>query len=79
MASFRFLLAALTGTTASLFASWVAAQALAPVAGGSSTELAEIIVTATRRSESIQNVSSTVTALTSDTLERLACTWMTFP
>jgi iron complex outermembrane receptor protein len=68
MASFRFMLAALTGTAASLCASWVAAQA---VAGGSNTELSEIIVTATRRSESIQNVASSITALTSGGLEQI--------
>jgi iron complex outermembrane recepter protein len=71
MASFRSMLAALTGTTASLCASWAAAQAVAPVTSGSSTELAEIIVTATRRSESIQNVASSITALTASTLEQI--------
>src|SRR5277367_1691259 len=71
MASFRSMLAALTGTAASLCASWAAAQALAPASGGSSTELAEVIVTATRRSESIQNVPSSITALTSNTLEEI--------
>jgi iron complex outermembrane receptor protein len=65
------MLAALTGTAASLCASWVAAQAVAPVTSGSSTELAEIIVTATRRSEAIQNVPSSVTALTSSALEQI--------
>src|SRR3984885_1656204 len=71
MASFRSMLAALTGTAASLCASWAAAQAVAAATGGSSTELAEIIVTATRRSESIQNVPSSITALTSNTLEQI--------
>jgi iron complex outermembrane receptor protein len=71
MASFRFMLAALTGIAASLCASWVAAQAVPPVTSGSSTELAEIIVTATRRAESIQNVPSSVTALTSGTLDQI--------
>jgi iron complex outermembrane recepter protein len=71
MASFRFTIAALTGTAASLCASWAAAQAVAPLASGSGTELAEVIVTATRRSESIQNVPSSVTALTSSTLEEI--------
>jgi iron complex outermembrane recepter protein len=69
MTSFRFTLAALTSTAASLFASLAAAQTVAPATSGSSTELAEVIVTATRRSESIQNVASSVTALTSSTLE----------
>jgi len=69
MTSFRFTLAALTSTAASLFASLSAAQTVAPATSGSSTELAEVIVTATRRSESIQNVASSVTALTSSTLE----------
>jgi iron complex outermembrane receptor protein len=71
MASFRFMVAALTGTTASLCASWVAAQAVAPATSGSSTELAEVIVTATRRSESIENVPSSVTALTAGILEQI--------
>jgi iron complex outermembrane recepter protein len=71
MASFRLMLATFTGTAASLCASWVAAQSVAPVAGGSGTELAEVIVTATRRSESIQNVPSSVTALTSETLDQI--------
>jgi iron complex outermembrane recepter protein len=70
MASFRFMLAALTGA-ASLCGSGARAQAVPPVAAGSGTELAEIIVTATRRSESIQNVPSTVTALTSGTLDQI--------
>src|SRR5271155_1065261 len=69
MAAFRLTIATLTGIAASLCASWVAAQAVAPLTGGSGTELAEVIVTATRRSESIQNVPSSVTALTSSTLE----------
>jgi iron complex outermembrane receptor protein len=71
MASIRFMVAALTGIAASLCASWVAAQAVAPASSGSSTELAEIIVTATRRSESIQNVPSSITALTANTLEEI--------
>jgi iron complex outermembrane recepter protein len=71
MASFRFTLAALLGVAASLCASWVAAQAISTATGGSSTELSEIIVTATRRSESIQNVPSSVTALTSNTLDEI--------
>jgi iron complex outermembrane receptor protein len=69
MTSFRFTLAALTSAAASVFTSWAAAQTVAPATSGSSTELAEVIVTATRRSESIQNVASSVTALTSGTLE----------
>jgi iron complex outermembrane receptor protein len=71
MASIRLTIATLTGAAASLCASWAAAQAIAPAAGASGTELAEIIVTATRRSESIQNVPSSVTALTSSTLEEI--------
>jgi iron complex outermembrane recepter protein len=71
MASFRFMLAALTGTAVSIGASTVSAQTVAAANGGSNTELAEIIVTATRRSESIQNVASSITALTSGTLEQI--------
>jgi iron complex outermembrane receptor protein len=37
----------------------------------SNTELAEVIVTATRRSESIQNVAGQVTALTSGALDQI--------
>src|SRR5271168_3754123 len=71
MAAFRLTIATLTGIAASLCASWVAAQAVAPASSGSGSELAEVIVTATRRSESVQNVASTVTALTSGTLEQI--------
>jgi iron complex outermembrane receptor protein len=71
MTSFRFTRAALTSAAASLCASLAAAQTAVPAISGSSTELAEIIVTATRRSESIQNVASSVTALTSGTLEQI--------
>jgi iron complex outermembrane recepter protein len=71
MGSCRFMLVALAGAAASLCASWVAAQTAAPVSGGSNNELAEIIVTATRRAESIQNVPSSVTALTSGTLDQI--------
>lgn len=71
MASTRFLLAALTSTAALLSASIAAAQTAVPVAADSNTGLAEIIVTATRRSESIQNVPSSVTALTADTLNEI--------
>ena len=42
-----------------------------PEAIASSSELAEVIVTATRRSESIQNVPSQVTALTAGTLDEI--------
>jgi iron complex outermembrane recepter protein len=71
MVSLRFMLAALTGTASSLAACVATAQVAAPAAASSSTELAEIIVTATRRSESIQNVPSSVTALTSDALGQI--------
>ena len=40
-------------------------------AAATDTELAEVIVTATRRSESIQNVAGQVTALTSGTLTQI--------
>jgi iron complex outermembrane recepter protein len=71
MLSFRFTLTAFTSLAAALCGSVAAAQTTAPATSGSSTELAEIIVTATRRSESIQNVASSVTALTSGTLEQI--------
>ncbi len=44
-----------------------AAQAIAQSAVTTDSGLAEIIVTATRRSESLQNVASQVTALTGAT------------
>jgi iron complex outermembrane recepter protein len=71
MTSIRLMVAALTGTAASLCASLVAAQTVAPASSGANTELAEVIVTATRRSESIQNVPSSITALTSNTLDQI--------
>src|SRR6202008_4941314 len=71
VASIRFMLAALTGAGASLCASWGAAKAVAPVPGGSGTGLPKVILPAPRRSESIQNVPSSVTALTSGTLEQI--------
>jgi outer membrane receptor protein involved in Fe transport len=71
MASFRFVHAALTTAVTSLCASLAAAQSAPPVSAASNSELAEIIVTASRRSESIQNVPSQVTALTSRTLDQI--------
>lgn len=65
------MIAALTCTATSLCASVAMAQSAASVTGASSAELTEIIVTATRRSESVQNVPSTVTALTAGTLEQI--------
>src|ERR1700734_2507717 len=67
--------AALAGAVTSLCASLATAQnaqpAPAPENSGSSVELQEVIVTANRRSESIQNVSGQVTALTSNTLDQI--------
>src|SRR5436309_13120229 len=69
------------GVASSFCAAAVAAQTTVEVPNGISgpqsgpvandTSLAEIIVTATRRSESIQNVPGQVTALTSDALEQI--------
>jgi len=68
MSSSRFTHALLCGFALSLCTEAVAAQTAAQGAAASDTALAEIIVTATRRSESIQNVAGQVTALTSGTL-----------
>jgi iron complex outermembrane receptor protein len=71
----------LCGIATLLCATAVAAQTTAQVSNGISgqqsgtvatdTSLAEVIVTATRRSESIQNVPGQVTALTSGALEQI--------
>src|ERR1700692_4445458 len=76
-----FPYALLCGVATSLCATAVAAQATAQISDGISsqqsgtvatdTSLAEVIVTATRRSESIQNVPGQVTALTSGTLDQI--------
>jgi iron complex outermembrane recepter protein len=71
MARFRFMHAALASAVASLCTSVAVAQSATSVSAASNTELAEIIVTATRRSESIQNVASSITALTSGTLDQI--------
>lgn len=47
------------------------AQTVATAAAGSDTELATVVVTATRRSESIQNVAGQVTALTGGALDQI--------
>jgi len=71
MASARFKYALLCGFASSLCTEAVVAQTAAQSAAASDTELAEVIVTATRRSESIQNVAGQVTALTSGTLDQI--------
>jgi iron complex outermembrane receptor protein len=71
MASSRFMYALLCGFALSLCTDAVVAQTAAQSAAASDTELAEVIVTATRRSESIQNVAGQVTALTSGTLDQI--------
>lgn len=58
----------LLGTTALTIASLAAPQALAQTASGSDGGLAEIIVTAQRREQSLQDVPIAVTALTEDAL-----------
>src|SRR5579863_6098222 len=67
----RFRYALLCGFALSLCTEAVVAQTAAQSAAASDTELAEVIVTATRRSESIQNVAGQVTALTSGTLDQI--------
>jgi len=71
MSSSRFTHALLCGFALSLCTEAVVAQTAAQGAAASDTALAEIIVTATRRSESIQNVAGQVTALTSGTLDQI--------
>jgi iron complex outermembrane receptor protein len=71
MVSARFMYALLCGFASSLCTEAVVAQTAAQSAAASETELAEVIVTATRRSESIQNVAGQVTALTSGTLDQI--------
>ena len=71
MKAFRFTHALLCGFALSLCTEAVVAQTAAQGAVASDTALAEIIVTATRRSESIQNVAGQVTALTSGTLDQI--------
>ena len=71
MSSSRFTYALLCGFALSLCTEAVVAQTAAQGGAASDTALAEIIVTATRRSESIQNVAGQVTALTSGTLDQI--------
>src|SRR6202142_1755806 len=72
MSSIRITLAIFTLTAGACGASIaIAADAAATAGSASDSELAEIIVTASRRSESIQNVPSTVTALTAGTLDQI--------
>jgi outer membrane receptor for Fe3+-dicitrate len=71
MASARFMYALLCGFASSLCTEAVVAQTAAQNAAASDTELAEVIVTATRRSESVQNVAGQVMALTSGTLGQI--------
>jgi iron complex outermembrane receptor protein len=71
MASSRFMYSALASAITSLCASFASAQSAPPAGAASSTELEEIIVTATRRSESLQNVPGQVTALTSGMLDEI--------
>ncbi len=71
MASSRLMHATLTSAVVSLCSSLAIAQNAPSASTASNAELAEIIVTATRRSESIQNVPSSITALTSGTLDQI--------
>jgi len=73
--SSRSICAHFLGAAMSLWCSLAAAQATQPTASLANTasegQLEEVIVTATRRSESIQNVSGQVTALTAGTLDQI--------
>jgi iron complex outermembrane receptor protein len=70
----RLALLALAGASSAAIASTASAQNAAPApaapAAGEAT-LGEIVVTARRRSESLQEVPQTVNAVTSDTLQKL--------
>jgi iron complex outermembrane recepter protein len=52
----------------------IAAPAETSATTGTGTELAEVVVTATRREENLQNVPITIQALTGDTLSKLNAT-----
>jgi len=71
MASSCFKYALSFGVALVLFNAQVTAQVAVESAPGSDTELATVIVTATRRSESLQNVAGQVTALTGSALEQM--------
>ena len=72
MSSIRITIAIFTMAACACGASMaMAADAAATAGSASDSELAEIIVTASRRSESIQNVPGTVTALTAGTLDQI--------
>jgi iron complex outermembrane receptor protein len=71
MASSRFKYALSCGAALVLFNAQVIAQVAVQSATGSDTELATVIVTATRRSESIQDVAGQVTALTGSALDQM--------
>ena len=71
MAISRSWFTVICGTAMTLSASYVAAQTAAQTTAASDTELQTITVTATRRSESIQNVAGQVTALTGSNLAQI--------
>ncbi|MGH9205196.1 MAG: TonB-dependent receptor plug domain-containing protein, partial [Acidimicrobiales bacterium] len=64
--------AAILSTPATMIA--FAAPADTEIAAGAGSELQEVIVTATRREENLQNVPITIQALTGDTLAKLNVT-----
>ena len=72
MSSIRIRLAIFVVTASSFAASGaLAADAAASATTASDSELSEVIVTASRRAESIQTVPGTVTALTAGTLDQI--------
>jgi iron complex outermembrane recepter protein len=71
MVSSSFKYALSCGAALILFNAQVMAQTAVQAATGSDTELQTVIVTATRRSESLQNVAGQVTALTGNTLDQM--------
>ena len=67
----RVTFALLCGFVVSLWSEAGVAQTVAQSAVAPDAGLAEVIVTATRRSESLQNVAGQVTALTDSTLDQM--------
>jgi iron complex outermembrane receptor protein len=71
MIAFRYFHARCAGAALCLCAAIATAQTSQPTASLDTGTLDEIIVTATRRSESIQNVSGQITALTAGALDQI--------
>ena len=70
----RLVIAALAGASVAVMTSAAAAQTSAPAASATDATLDEIVVTARRRSESLQEVPQTVNVVTADSLQKLNIT-----